>query len=173
MAELDFPLLPVIGITGTWEGYITGAADLYNKGNNAKGIYMDTTSSSFHLDFLTDRMQLRMDFVSASTYLGARLVNNTAINCTGYSKLNVHIQAVTDTNGSSSTYPESVYLYLRRGKEESSSNVIANSSSFADFGGNSTLSLPFTYSGNVYVDIDFSMYTKRRRNVQIDRIWLS
>lgn len=72
----------IIGIIGTFEGYVPGAADLYKNGNNVKGIVKTNKDSRVYFD--TDK--IRIDTTTGY------LASSSAINTTGYTKINLDVQ---------------------------------------------------------------------------------
>lgn len=80
----------IFGVTGTFEGYIAGPADLYNKGNNAKGLkHLYSSNTNCFMD--SDKIRSETSKIV--------MTSTNPINTTGYSKINFDIQ-VSHTTGS-------------------------------------------------------------------------
>lgn len=160
MVELDFPLLPVIGITGSFEGYITGPADLYNKGSNPKNVRKfssDSSSVSFQNGYILIDNPYTVKFTS------------DAINTTGYTKLNVHFMSDTYLDDFNSSI-----LGLYTSANGGGSRIASASMTFGR--GEKTFTVSFNWATNAYLYLElWGAYhsSSRTYKAYIDRIWLS
>jgi len=80
----------ICGITGTWEGYVAGSGDLYNRGalDSSAGFAVvgEVSSGVGTLGYQTTYMLL-------TKYYGIMLYTGKKYECTGYSKLNFTVSA--------------------------------------------------------------------------------
>lgn len=151
--------VPIFGITGTFEGYIAGPADLYNKGNNAKGFYNVGGGS---LELQTDRMVLsNVTSTGKSTCITC---SGSPINTTGYSKVNIHIVDVQGSSGFG--------CYLKSQKGDNVGTTYAQAS-FNGISAGQTLSFSFSDSVNAYLYMRGPNVSSSTQKFYIDRIWLS
>ena len=163
--------VPIFGIIGTFEGYVPGAADLYKNGNNVKGIVKTNSNSRVYFD--TDK--IRIDTTTGY------LASSSAINTTGYSKINLDVQ-VSHSQG---TYDYWINLAMSTTPQTSATslNSVTNSlfklsnTNFYNDGaqGRKTIS----YSLNNVAQNGYFWFAVSRANALYDyniliyRIWLS
>lgn len=80
----------ICGITGTWEGYVAGSGDLYNRGafDSSAGLAVvgEVSSGVGTLGYQTTYMLL-------TKYYGIMLYTGKKYECTGYSKLNFTVSS--------------------------------------------------------------------------------
>ena len=151
--------VPIFGIIGTFEGYIAGPADLYNKGNNAKNVqkYNGNGTVEFQSGFI---------YVKLS---GSCQFSSSAFNTTGYSKLNVHFLADTKLDARNSSV-----LELRTAANGGGSTIASVSQELGS--GEKTFSVSFTHAANAYLHLSlagsYNAVTSGYK-AYIDRIWLS
>lgn len=153
--------VPIFGIIGTFEGYIAGPADLYNKGNNAKNVrkYQGQSSIEFQSGFIYAKLSPNRDVALTSD----------AINTTGYSKLNVHFLSDTKLDAIN----ESILALTTAANGEG--NTIAEVRQ-ALGRGEKTFTLSFTHAANAYLKLSLAAThnaTTSNYRAYIDRIWLS
>ena len=151
--------VPIFGIIGTFEGYIAGAADLYNKGKNAKNVqkYNGNGTVEFQNGFI---------YVKLS---GSCQFSSSAFNTTGYSKLNVHFLADTKLDARNSSV-----LELRTAANGGGSTIASVSQELGS--GEKTFSVSFTHAANAYLYLSLAgSYNASSSGYKayIDRIWLS
>ena len=161
----------IIGIIGTFEGYVPGAADLYKNGNNVKVIVKTNSNSRVYFD--TDKIRIN----TTTGYLAS----SSAINTTGYSKINLDVQ-VSHSQG---TYDYWINLAMSTTPQTSATslNSVTNSlfklsnTNFYNDGaqGRKTIS----YSLNNVAQNGYFWFAVSRANALYDyniliyRIWLS
>ncbi|WP_432627260.1 hypothetical protein [Brotaphodocola sp.] len=167
----------ICGITGTWEGYVAGNGDLYNKG--ALGLGGGFTAIPYYGDSESgaagymkgagalsyDAAQMRVDGCTVC------LTSNQAVNLSAYSKLNVTFRWNKGTNNfrMQATYNKPGCLY------GASNNVAA---SVATSGANNqavTASLDISsINANCYISFGcISGNSNGDAQMLIDRVWLS
>ena len=151
--------VPIFGIIGTFEGYIAGAADLYNKGNNAKNVqkYNGNGTVEFQNGFIYAKLS------------GSCQFSSSAFNTTGYSKLNVHFLADTKLDARNSSV-----LELRTAANGGGSTIASVSQELGS--GEKTFSVSFTHAANAYLYLSLAgSYNASSSGYKayIDRIWLS
>ena len=149
----------IFGIIGTFEGYIAGPADLYNKGNNAKNVqkYNGNGTVEFQSGFI---------YVKLS---GSCKFSSSVFNTTGYSKLNVHFLADTKLDARNSSE-----LELRTAANGGGSTIASVSQELGS--GEKTFSVSFTHAANAYLHLSLAgSYNAGTSGYKayIDRIWLS
>lgn len=149
----------IFGVTGTFEGYVAGPADLYNRGNNAKNVqkYNGNGTVEFQSGFI---------YVKLS---GSCQFSSSAFNTTGYSKLNVHFLADTKLDARNSSV-----LELRTAANGGGSTIASVSQELGS--GEKTFILSFTHAANAYLYLSLAgSYNAVASGYKayIDRIWLS
>ena len=153
----------IFGIIGTFEGYIAGPADLYNKGNNAKGITGEGTLTWGTANFIWDNQSPGGSGVSMR-----EIWSTKPINTTGYTKLNVRVDSwklFRDTD---------ITMYITSAAG-GGTNYAYGDVDFGRYEGtNKTLSFSFgsVFQGNVYIKLNaFNSYGSQ--SMTISRISLS
>lgn len=159
MAELDFPLLPLIGIIGTFEGWVPTDTDLYYRGTNTAGYTVVSGTPSFTVNGIDFKESVGL--ACSKTYNFAK-----------YSKLNVQFETI---QASSNTTQEKRFT-LYSGTSVNESNRLASAET-TSFGGKGTFtwSLPIHLVHNGPHTIYLSLGKTGAGAVQfiIYRIWLS
>ena len=152
----------IIGITGTFEGYIAGPADLYNKGNNAKGVRRASSADAYvKVEFLNGYIHCWGTAGGVSTILES----TSPINATGYSKINVHF--ISPTNWAKVSNKT---LSVR--KSSDNSVISTEDLSSQTVSAETTISMAFTYAGNVTFKLSGALGNGVAQ-LYIDRIYLS
>lgn len=151
----------IFGVTGTFEGYIAGPADLYNKGNNAKNVrkYQGQSSIEFQSGFI---------YAKLSPNRGVALTSD-AINTTGYSKLNVHFLSDTKLDANNASI-----LSLTTAANGEGNTIAEVRQELGS--GEKTFTLSFTHAANAYLKLSLAAtynVTSSNYRAYIDRIWLS
>lgn len=85
----------IFGITGTWEGYVAGATDLYYMGVNAAGFSVEDASTNAKCSFMNTYMELDSGGNGTSHY--TKLTAKKAFSFVGYSKLNIKYKSTAGT----------------------------------------------------------------------------
>nr|DAF78360.1 MAG TPA: tail protein [Caudoviricetes sp.] len=90
----------IFGVVGTWEGYVAGSGDIYNRGANPGNVqfgpFLGATTTAGSAVF--DAAQITCKF-GDSTAQFSMLSPTTAYNLTPYSKVNVTITAIDNLTG--------------------------------------------------------------------------
>lgn len=139
------------GVTGTWEGYVPTATDLYIRGTNSAGFYgvENATKISFYTGQVT--------FV---LYSGSVSMAAESINLTGYSYVNVEFQATGFTSSSSDSY---LSMYLAAGQTVDSRYYAAGTG----------VTYTASFSVSAYQGSGNLRIKAYRMGLAIFRIWLS
>ena len=154
-------LIALLQVTGTFEGYIAGPADLYNKGNNAKNVrkYSGDSPVEFQSGFIY--ADLSPD--------GGIILTSDAINTTGYSKLNVHFLGDTRLDAHNNSK-----LALTTAVNGGGTTIAETSDRLGS--GEKTFTLSFTHAANAYLKLSLAAsynVISADYKAYIDRIWLS
>lgn len=152
-------LLPIIGIIGTWEGYLAGPEDLYRLGNNAKELY---NKGSTIVEFQKTKIVFENKTTTGTAYSTGKISSAKPINTNGYSKLNIHI---VETYGAPKI---TVSLYS---KPDGEGTKYASDSFELD--GEMTISLPFSQKTDMYLWLTGPSPMTRKLWLSFDRVWLS
>lgn len=117
-----FPYAPILGITGTFEGYTTTNAQIYNRGTFGSGYRLsDFTTNGDNPSITNDTSQLKvyldkLDYTYAIGYnlaLNFKTKLNSLINYSPYSKLYITFSyAYIKVYGSGISKDDSNHLYL-------------------------------------------------------------
>lgn len=134
------------GVTGTWEGYVAGNTDIYNRGVVGK----------YGLDFGNNTAQSNQISLAGGT-----LATTSAINLTPFSRLNVLIIRPSGNNGA--------YFSLGIPNDDT---LFAKNARFTINTTETTITLPFNYHGTeklvLRINADGFAYL-----CYVRRIWLS
>ena len=152
-------LLPIIGIIGTWEGYLAGPEDLYRLGNNAKELY---NKGSTEVEFQKTKILFKNSNIEGTARATGKISSAKPINTNGYSKLNIHI---VETYGNPKI---TVSLYSKPDGE----GTKYASSSF-ELSGETTIYLSFSQSADMYLWLTGPSPMTRFLWLSFDRVWLS
>lgn len=151
----------IFGVTGTFEGYIAGPADLYNRGNNAKNVrkYSGNSTIEFQSGFIYADLSPN----------GAIILTSNAINTTGYSKLNVHFLGDTKLDARNDSR-----LALTTAVNGGGNTIAEVGEALGS--GEKTFTLSFTHAANAYLKLSLAAsygVISADYKAYIDRIWLS
>ena len=89
----------ILGITGTWEGYVASATDLYYKGTNNAGFYgSEEPENSTDHQYFTSKPKFESTYIQCVDGL-SKIICPKAYNFIGFSSLAIKIKyIITDTN---------------------------------------------------------------------------
>lgn len=166
----------IAGITGTWEGYVAGSGDLYNKG--ALGLGGGFTAVPYYADDYSDGAAWYMKVGGTLSYDAAQmrvegntlwLASNQAVNLSAYSKLNVTFRV----NKADKVRVHVTYNKPSAGMSKSN-NVATNVYGGGSKGTTTTISLDVSsINANCYVSFGWTSGTSDSAQMIVDRVWLS
>ena len=146
-------------VTGTWEGYVAAATDLYYKGNNAGGLKGYNNDSYCKAIFETTYIEVYTTTTSANS---TTIIPNKSYNFSGYKNLIIEFNVITPYSR------VSTHIDLR--KSGSNTNLV-------------TVKDPFTSTGSKSVSFSLTNYQTtftpvlvfccRTAKIQITRIRLA
>jgi len=140
------------GVTGSWEGYVAGATDLYYRGNNVSGWYASTnvSSSAFGAGQITIEM-----------YNGSAVIVSGNVNLVGKNYLNIEVDVTKTYNNA---FNDSTFVRVT-----SIAGVSMDERALVTSLGSKTFSYSVTaYQLNGIIKFDFY-----RVGASVFRIWLS
>lgn len=170
----------IAGITGTWEGYVAGSGDLYNKGALGLGggfftvpVYGDSYSSggvawqvktAGTLSY--DTAQMRVQGYTLC------LASNQAVNLSAYSKINITCSGYP--SGGKQMFIQATYN-KPDGYYSGSNNVAVKSTSFTASSSSQTISLDISaINANCYISFGCTnMDSNGAGKMIVERVWLS
>ena len=166
----------IAGITGTWEGYVAGNGDLYNKG--ALGLGGGFFAVPYYADDYSDGAAWYMKVGGTLSYDTAQmrvegntlwLASNQAVNLSAYSKLNVTFRI----NKSDRIRVQVTYNKPSAGMSKSN-NVATNAYGGGSKDTTTTVSLDISrINANCYVSFGWTSGTSDSAQMIVDRVWLS
>lgn len=153
-------LLPIIGIIGTWEGWVPTATDLYLRGNNPAGFsIVDSPNLSFQQSAL----------YNSNRFGVIKLLSSKSYDLSPYSKLN--IECNFDDSGYGGNAPNILQLYV--GSLSSNDRKAVLTGNPDNFLGSRTISLGISdlhLNGKIGIVVGNGSYGF---SGYIFRIWLS
>lgn len=166
----------ICGITGTWEGYVAGSGDLYNKG--ALGLGGGFTAVPYYADDYSDGAAWYMKVGGTLSYDTAQmrvegntlwLASNQAVNLSAYSKLNVTFRI----NKADRIRVQVTYNKPSAGMSKSN-NVATNAYGGGSKDTTTTVSLDISsINANCYVSFGWTSGTSDSAQMIVERVWLS